>query len=95
MKIRIEVLTHKLREGVGKKSGEKYSMVVIDAIGVFDDEDNPGKTKRSSFEMVLPKDHPSVKNDTLYDAEVVVWVNYQNHLDLRVVQLYPVLTAKV
>jgi hypothetical protein len=78
---RIQVLSLTKKEGVGKKSGAFYSMVICQCV-VLGAEIQVG-------ELVLPKDHPPIVPG-IYDAEFGVQVGQDKRISGQLVQLRPI-----
>lgn len=71
MKQQIQILSAELKEGIGKKSGTSYSMIICQCV-VTDSE--TGEIKVG--ELTMPKDSESPAPGQ-YEAEFKIGVDYQ------------------
>lgn len=83
---RIQVLSIKQISGLGKKSGQPYSMHICQCV-VHGDSILVG-------ELVLPKDHPAVEPG-MFDADFGVAVGQDKRITGQLVQLTPVSAVAV
>lgn len=87
MKSRIQVLSTERKQGIGKKSGNAYDMVICQCVV------HGAEGKISIGELVLPRDHPEVKAG-MYDGEFGLAVDQQTkRIGGVLVQLFPVTAA--
>jgi hypothetical protein len=81
MEVKIQVVAVETKEGISKKSGKPYSMVVCQCVVASGDKVNVG-------ELVLPKDHPPVVPGE-YDATFTVQVGFDKRIGGVVEKLTP------
>lgn len=88
---RIQVLSIERKQGIGKKSGNAYDMVICQC--VVHGKNESGEPEVKIGELVLPRNHPEVKAG-MYDGEFGLAVDQQTkRIGGVLVQLFPVTAA--